>query len=264
MCGTRSRLPPLARRRRPRAGQDRRLCSWSSPRCDIVVTYAGAPRASAASSTSPSSSSPRLAGRDLGARAGARRDRAPRRRATPKRRSATPSASSACWSASPSSRSRSSSSSTISASTSPPWSPASASAASPSASPPRAFSPTCSRRSRSSSTSRSAAATPSATDTTTGTVERIGLKTTRLRSLTGEQVIMANTKLLENEIHNLADGGSAPADADLRARLPDAARRACRARRVARPAVEAAARLQAGPLRPDQPRPERHRLRMRL
>jgi small-conductance mechanosensitive channel len=43
-------------------------------------------------------------------------------------------------------------------------------------------------------------------DTTTGRVERIGLKTTRLRSLSGEQVIMANTKLLEREIHNLADG----------------------------------------------------------
>ena len=42
--------------------------------------------------------------------------------------------------------------------------------------------------------------------TTTATVERIGLKTTRLRSVTGEQVIMANTKLLENEIHNLALG----------------------------------------------------------
>lgn len=41
-------------------------------------------------------------------------------------------------------------------------------------------------------------------DQTTGTVERIGLKTTRLRSLTGEQRIMANTKLLEREIHNLA------------------------------------------------------------
>jgi hypothetical protein len=35
-------------------------------------------------------------------------------------------------------------------------------------------------------------------------VERIGLKTTRLRSVTGEQLIMANTKLLEREIHNLA------------------------------------------------------------
>jgi small-conductance mechanosensitive channel len=41
--------------------------------------------------------------------------------------------------------------------------------------------------------------------TTTGVVERIGLKTTRVRSLTGEQVVMANTKLLENEIHNLAE-----------------------------------------------------------
>jgi small-conductance mechanosensitive channel len=43
-------------------------------------------------------------------------------------------------------------------------------------------------------------------DTTTGTVEKIGLKTTRLTSLTGEQVIMANTKLLEREIRNLAAG----------------------------------------------------------
>ena len=43
-------------------------------------------------------------------------------------------------------------------------------------------------------------------DSTVGTVERIGLKTTRLRSLTGEQIIMANTKLLEREIHNLAEG----------------------------------------------------------
>src|SRR3954452_18257605 len=41
-------------------------------------------------------------------------------------------------------------------------------------------------------------------DSSTGTVERIGLKTTRLRSMTGEQLIMANTKLLEREIHNLA------------------------------------------------------------
>ena len=41
-------------------------------------------------------------------------------------------------------------------------------------------------------------------DQSTGTVERIGLKTTRLRSTTGEQLIMANTKLLEREIHNLA------------------------------------------------------------
>ena len=45
-------------------------------------------------------------------------------------------------------------------------------------------------------------------DATVGTVERIGLKTTRMRALSGEQVIMANTKLLEREIHNLADGRS--------------------------------------------------------
>ena len=43
------------------------------------------------------------------------------------------------------------------------------------------------------------------TDMTIGTVERIGLKTTRLRSVTGEQVIMANTKLLEQEVRNLAE-----------------------------------------------------------
>ena len=45
-------------------------------------------------------------------------------------------------------------------------------------------------------------------DKSTGTVERIGLKTTRLRSMTGEQLIMANTKLLEREIHNMAQAKS--------------------------------------------------------
>jgi small-conductance mechanosensitive channel len=45
-------------------------------------------------------------------------------------------------------------------------------------------------------------------DNSIGTVERIGLKTTRLRSLTGEQLVMANTKLLEREIHNLAQAKS--------------------------------------------------------
>lgn len=43
-------------------------------------------------------------------------------------------------------------------------------------------------------------------DQTVGTVENIGMKTTRLKSLSGEQVIMANTKLLEREIRNLAWG----------------------------------------------------------
>jgi small-conductance mechanosensitive channel len=45
-------------------------------------------------------------------------------------------------------------------------------------------------------------------DNSTGTVERIGLKTTRLRSMTGEMLVMANTKLLEREIHNLAQAKS--------------------------------------------------------
>ncbi|MEI6485284.1 MAG: mechanosensitive ion channel family protein [Sphingomonadales bacterium] len=37
----------------------------------------------------------------------------------------------------------------------------------------------------------------------TGTVEHIGLKTTRIRALSGEQLIMANTKLLEQQVANL-------------------------------------------------------------
>jgi small-conductance mechanosensitive channel len=38
---------------------------------------------------------------------------------------------------------------------------------------------------------------------TVGTVEAIGLKTTRIRALSGEQVIVSNTKLLEQQISNL-------------------------------------------------------------
>jgi small-conductance mechanosensitive channel len=41
-------------------------------------------------------------------------------------------------------------------------------------------------------------------DTTSGEVEDIGLKSTRIRSITGEQIIVANKQLLEKEIHNLA------------------------------------------------------------
>jgi small-conductance mechanosensitive channel len=37
-----------------------------------------------------------------------------------------------------------------------------------------------------------------------GTVENIGLKTTRVRSITGEQVVVANAKLLDQQIHNYA------------------------------------------------------------
>jgi small-conductance mechanosensitive channel len=41
-------------------------------------------------------------------------------------------------------------------------------------------------------------------DTTTGTVETIGLKSTRIRSVTGEEVIVSNTNLLSKELHNMA------------------------------------------------------------
>ncbi|HVM37106.1 MAG TPA: mechanosensitive ion channel domain-containing protein [Sphingomicrobium sp.] len=76
--------------------------------------------------------------------------------------------------------------------------------------------------------------------TSVGTVERIGLKTTRLRAVTGEQLIMANTKLLEQEIHNLAEGHSRrttlnfglvyQTPADKLARVPEIARQAVEAR----------------------------------
>jgi small-conductance mechanosensitive channel len=41
-------------------------------------------------------------------------------------------------------------------------------------------------------------------DQTSGTVEQIGLKSTRIRSLTGEEVIISNTNLLNKELHNMA------------------------------------------------------------
>jgi small-conductance mechanosensitive channel len=41
-------------------------------------------------------------------------------------------------------------------------------------------------------------------DTTTGNVEAIGLKSTRIRSVTGEEVIISNTNLLSKELHNFA------------------------------------------------------------
>jgi small-conductance mechanosensitive channel len=39
---------------------------------------------------------------------------------------------------------------------------------------------------------------------TTGTVEAIGLKSTRIRALTGEEVVISNTNLLSKELRNLA------------------------------------------------------------
>jgi len=41
-------------------------------------------------------------------------------------------------------------------------------------------------------------------DKTSGTVETIGLKTTRVRATTGEEVVISNTNLLNKEIHNMA------------------------------------------------------------
>ncbi|TVV70052.1 mechanosensitive ion channel family protein [Sphingomonas solaris] len=41
-------------------------------------------------------------------------------------------------------------------------------------------------------------------DTTSGTVEAIGLKTTRVRALTGEEVVISNANLLNKELHNMA------------------------------------------------------------
>jgi small-conductance mechanosensitive channel len=41
-------------------------------------------------------------------------------------------------------------------------------------------------------------------DTTSGTVENIGLKSTRVRSITGEEVVISNTNLLNKELHNMA------------------------------------------------------------
>lgn len=41
-------------------------------------------------------------------------------------------------------------------------------------------------------------------DGTTGTVEAIGLKTTRVRAVTGEEVVISNTNLLNKELHNMA------------------------------------------------------------
>jgi small-conductance mechanosensitive channel len=40
-------------------------------------------------------------------------------------------------------------------------------------------------------------------DKTSGSVETIGLKTTRVRSVTGEEVVISNTNLLNKELHNL-------------------------------------------------------------
>ena len=42
-------------------------------------------------------------------------------------------------------------------------------------------------------------------DTENGIVERIGLKTTRIRSLNGEQIVVSNANLLNKQLHNFAN-----------------------------------------------------------
>ncbi|PWG02180.1 mechanosensitive ion channel family protein [Sphingosinicella humi] len=42
-------------------------------------------------------------------------------------------------------------------------------------------------------------------DTVSGTVEHIGLKTTRIRALDGEEVVVSNANLLNKEVHNFAN-----------------------------------------------------------
>ncbi len=102
-------------------------------------------------------------------------------------------------------------------------------------------------------------------DNSTGTVERIGLKTTRLRSLTGEQLIMANTKLLEREIHNLAAGQGAAGHHLSRCRRRELERRRGRCGRRGRGAgCRQPEGLQAGPLRALGRRRGSARLRARL
>jgi small-conductance mechanosensitive channel len=41
-------------------------------------------------------------------------------------------------------------------------------------------------------------------DQTSGTVEEIGLKSTRVRATTGEEIVISNTNLLNKQLHNLA------------------------------------------------------------
>ena len=71
--------------------------------------------------------------------------------------------------------------------------------------------------------------------TTTGTVEQIGLKTTRVRSLTGEEVVISNAKLLEQQLQNwtllqrrrvvMQFGVVYQVPPDLLARIPDELKR---------------------------------------
>ena len=81
-------------------------------------------------------------------------------------------------------------------------------------------------------------------DTMTGTVENIGLKTTRIRSVNGEQLIFSNTDLLKSRIRNfkrmqerrvvLTIGVSYDTAPDTVARIPDMLREAVEAQEQVR------------------------------
>jgi small-conductance mechanosensitive channel len=72
----------------------------------------------------------------------------------------------------------------------------------------------------------------------TGTVERIGLKTTRLRAVTGEMLVMSNTKLLDQEIRNFAEGQSRRTTLPFGVIYQTSAERLERVPQIARTAVE--------------------------
>jgi small-conductance mechanosensitive channel len=72
----------------------------------------------------------------------------------------------------------------------------------------------------------------------TGVVERIGLKTTRLRSITGEMLVMSNKNLLDQEIHNFAEGQTRRTTLSLGVIYQTSAEKLERVPQIARAAVE--------------------------
>ena len=69
---------------------------------------------------------------------------------------------------------------------------------------------------------------PLTIDTFTGTVERIGIKTTRLRSESGEQIILSNADILKSRVRNFGPragtAGAGDASASPTTRPPEQAR----------------------------------------
>ena len=55
-------------------------------------------------------------------------------------------------------------------------------------------------------------------DTLTGKVERVGIKTTRLRADSGEQIVLSNADILKSRVRNFARAAEAPAAATRRPR----------------------------------------------